>query len=651
MAVTIYSEGKLMHRDSSDDNTSTPYEGNKNLDRRNFLSLGLGLGLGVLLNSCTNNAITRLDGSPLAPGPTSHLYATEADGIDLFIEQTPVLINGRVGSAITVNGSLPGPVIHMREGEEAVIRVHNRLKDSTSIHWHGILLPYTMDGVPGISFPGIAAGTTFTYRFTLQQNGTYWYHSHSGMQEQLGLYGMLIVEPAQVDPVAYDQEIPIVLSDWTFEDPHQVMRNLKTSEGYYNYQRQTLTNIDEQMQEHGLSLGAVLKQRLAWQRMRMDPTDISDVTGSTYQYLLNGRAAETAEKHLIKPGQRVRLRIVNASAMSYYDIRIPGLPMTIVQADGQNVQPVEVDEFRIAVAETYDVIISIPDTKRAYILFAEAMDRSGFAMATLSPPGNPTIPEPPPLRRRPLLTMADMGMMAHAGHSGHKSKMSKESHDQNMAHTQQSVENHNDHIETNNNQDKKQNRLLPVEGLPEKLNHGSSNHGPGSITMGDTAYRQLDDPGPGLGDDGRKVLTYGKLKALKPPPDRRPPTREITMHLTGNMHRYIWGFDGKKWSESDMLLFEYGERLRINFINDTMMNHPLHLHGMWMDLYANHAYHENPRKHTVNIQPAELVTVDISADAPGQWAFHCHFLYHMDMGMFRTVAVVRSLEEGPIHVR
>ncbi len=618
------------------------------MTRRGFLSAATIAALA----GCTGFRTTRSKALPVA-GSFSELDATGAGGIDLFLERRPLQIGGGIGNAITINGSVPGPVIRMTEGKEAVIRVHNRMGESTSIHWHGILLPFTMDGVPGISYAGIPAGETFIYRFRVRQNGTYWYHSHSGLQEQLGLYGQLIVQPAGHDPVTADVEHTVVLSDWTFEDPHAVMRKLKTMDGYFNFQRPTLANLSQEMNIRGMDLGGVLASRTAWNRMRMDESDILDVTGATYKYLINGRTADENPSLLVKPGQRVRLRMVNASAMTYYDVRLPGLPMTVVQADGQNVRPVEVDELRIAVAETYDVLVTMPPD-RAVTLFAETMDRSGYARATLALT-SAVAAEVPERRPRPLLTMADMGMVhgagGHAGMAGmgdHASQvgmagMADKADQMGMDHAAAGA---GDNGPTAGHAHAAQGPTLAVIGLPDRRQHGPADHGPGSITMGhSTAYRQLDDPGLGLGADGRRVLTYGHLRCLKTPDDRRAPTREINLHLTGNMHQYIWGFDGKKWSEADMLRFGYGERLRINFINDTMMNHPLHLHGMWMDLYAGHAYGENPRKHTVNVQPAELVTVDISADAPGQWAFHCHLLYHMEMGMFRTVAVVRSVSE------
>ncbi len=603
----------------------------KGLTRRRFLATGA----------------TALAGLTIAPrlwagakpagraGVFGELDATQAGGIDLYLERKDLLIGDKVGRAIAINGSIPGPTIRMTEGKQALIRVHNRLGESTSIHWHGMLVPFNMDGVPGVSFPGIDPGETFTYKFKVSQNGTYWYHSHTGLQEQLGHYGQLIVEPADDDPVDYDVEHTVVLSDWTYEDPNTALKKLKTMEGYYNFQRPTLANLDDQVEATDKSLGEVIGKRLNWNWMRMDPTDIADITGATYTYLLNGRTSRENPTFLAKPGQKVRFRITNASTMTYFDFRIPGLPMTVVQADGQNVEPVEVDELRIAVAETYDVVVTLPDDK-AYTVFAETMDRSGFARGTLAPRDGMSA-KIPARRRRPMLTMADMGMMHGAMEGMKEMEGAKAKPAKYAAHDEAKIAPIEDRQE------------LPVKDLPMSVKHGPDDHGPGSITMAKNAYRQLDDPGVGLGDADHSVLTYGQLRVLESPEDRRPPTREITLHLTGNMHKYIWGFNGKKWSESDMIRFKYGERLRLNMINDTMMNHPIHLHGMWMDLYAGHEYGKNPRKHTVNVQPAELLTVDITADAPGQWAFHCHLLYHMKAGMFRTVAVVRDLEGEPIN--
>ncbi|MFN2377042.1 MAG: copper resistance system multicopper oxidase [Candidatus Binatia bacterium] len=616
------------------------------IDRRLTRRTFLGRAASAALSTYAWMAAPSFAASPslLRAGRSTELDASRPGGIDLIVERRPVLVGGREGGAITLNGSFPGPVIRMQEGEDVLIRVHNRMSEPTSIHWHGILLPFTMDGVPGLSFDGIAPGETFSYRYPVRQNGTYWYHSHSSMQEQLGHYGQLVIAPAEPDPVQYDAEHSVVLSDWTFEDPHTVLRNLKTIDGYYNFQRPTVVNLDNQMAATGKSLAEVIAMRLRWQWMRMDPTDLADVTGATYTFLMNGHASHENWTAIAQRGQRVRLRIVNASATTFYDVRIPGVPMTVVQADGQNVKPVETDELRIGVAETYDVIVTLPDDK-AYTLFAEAMDRSGYVHGTIAPRAGMAA-EIPHRRQRPMLTMADMGMVHSNGMSGHGTDTKQVDHSGHDAPRKPAV--HGGEVSHSPGLALRHDVRLPTENLPDRVKHGPDKHGPGSITMAVAAYRQLDDPGAGLGDDGWRVLTYGQLRCLQTPPDRRPPTRQFDLHLTGNMHRYIWGFDGKKWSESEMIRFQYGERLRINMINDTMMSHPIHLHGMWMDLYAGQDYADNPRKHTVVVQPAELLTVDITADAPGQWAFHCHILYHMEMGMFRTVAVVRSLEEESI---
>ncbi len=578
------------------------------------------------------------DNAPRNLGAMAEVQVPTDSALNLTIDRSRMNVAGRqTKSAITVNGTIPGPVLRMREGQDVVIHVQNRMEDEdTSIHWHGLVVPMDMDGVPGVSFPGIKPGETFTYRYRVRQSGTYWYHSHSGLQEQLGHYGALIIDPADREPFEYDREFVVVLSDWTFENPYRVLEKLKTFEGYYNYQRPTIANLlaDNQPKD----LWTVLRQRLQWDRMRMDPTDIADVTGATYTYLMNGRSPEENWTAIADPGERVRLRLINAATMTYYDFRIPGLPMTVVAADGQNIKPVETDELRIAVAETYDVLVTIPDD-RAYTLFAETMDRSGYARGTLTtqPGMSAAIP---PRRQRPMRTMADMGMadssmsmdsMDMPGQPTNKGAAHSDSAGHDMAPKPHGAA----HGPT----------PLPTEDLLESVMHGPDDHGPGNSMTAMMPFRRYAEPGIGLGNDGWRVLRYADLRALRPLPDRRAPDRQFDLHLTGNMGRYIWGFDGKKFSEDGMIRFAYGERVRINMINDTMMEHPIHLHGMWMDLYAGGTLEDNPRKHTVSVKPGELLSVDISADAPGQWAFHCHLLYHMDMGMFRTVAVVRSVEE------
>jgi CopA family copper-resistance protein len=554
--------------------------------------------------------------------------------LELVVDRRPMIVAGRrTEQAITVNGMLPGPTLRMREGQDVEIHVRNDLPDqSTSIHWHGILLPAPMDGVPGVSYPGIAPGETFVYKYQLRQSGTYWYHSHSGLQEQLGHFGALIVEPAGADPVQADREFVINLSDWMFRDPYVILRKLKKFSGYLNYQRPTVANLFSDARREGL--GKVVSQRLRWDAMRMDPTDIADITGAIYSYLLNGHTSEENWTAIANPGERVRLRIVNSSTMTYFDFRIPGLPMTVVAVDGQNIKPVETDEIRVAVAETYDVIVTLPED-RAYTMFAETMDRSGFTSATIAPREGMRA-ELPARRQRAMRTMADIGMAGMGDKKDSASDMKSMSGSGDMS-----------GMDMGGDQAMGQNMqmgALPTENLPESVMHGPTKHGIETSMIAMMPRRRYADPGLGLGNDGRRVLTYADLRVLETPPDRRPPTRAVDLHLTGNMERYIWGFDGLKYSEAEPIRFVYGERLRINMINDTMMEHPIHLHGMWMDLYAGGTLATNPRKHTVSVKPGELLTVDITSDAPGRWAFHCHLLFHMDMGMFRTVAVVKSLD-------
>jgi len=557
----------------------------------------------------------------------------EWDPADLIVSTRDVEIGGRTTTATTLNGSVPGPTLRFKEGDQVVLRVQNRLDVDTSIHWHGLILPPSMDGVPGVSFRGIAPGETFTYRFPIKQSGTYWYHSHSGFQEQLGMFGALILDPLEHDQIESDAEHVITLSDWTFEDPMRILARLKKSAGYYNFQKPTIA-------DDGLS--RILANRAKWGAMRMDPTDISDVTGETYTYLMNGRAPESNWTGLFEPGQSIRLRIINAAAASYFDVRIPGLAMTVVQVDGQNVEPVTVDELRIAIAETYDVLVS-PTEERAYTVFAEAMDRSGFARGTLAPRIGMSS-EIPARRQRPLLQMEDMGMGAMAGMDMGTMNMEPDSPDADTGSVTGMPEMISDGpAKGGSHADGTHGMGLDEEAeVPEwarSIAHGPDDHGPGNSMIPEFTKGRLDEPGIGLEDAGHRVLVYTDLRSLVASEDQREPDREIELHLTGNMERYIWGFDGKKYSEApEPIAFHYGERLRLTFVNDTMMNHPIHLHGMWMEL-VNGAGEHKPRKHTVNVKPAERLSVDINVDAKGRWAMHCHILYHMDAGMFRVVEV------------
>jgi CopA family copper-resistance protein len=571
---------------------------------------------------------------------TTGLQGLSGTEFNLEIDQTVARIDGRKGRAITVNGTLPAPLLRWREGDMVTLNVTNRLDQDTSIHWHGILVPFEMDGVPGVSFPGIKPNETFTYRFRVPQSGTYWYHSHSNLQEQLGHYGPLIIDPAGPDPVAYDREYVLVLSDWTFEHPHRIFAKLKKMGHSLNFQQRTMGDFFDDVGENGL--GATIRDRLMWGKMRMTPTDIADVTGATYTYLVNGHGPESNWTALFEPGERVRLRIINASAMSIFNVRIPGLPMTVVQADGLDVQPVETDEFQIGTAETYDVVVQ-PESHEAFTIMCESIDRSGYGRATLAPRAGMTAPVPP-LRPRPLLTMKDMGM-AHDGEHGGMDHGAKD-----MAHNGKEMAGDMDHSSMGHDHmhhgDMAMNGKTMGEKTMEDKNMegaGMQKHdhpkGPGVANVAMQPQSRLHDPGVGLEDVPHRALTYADLRSLKPNPDQREPEREIELHLTSNMERYMWSFDGETFSEVvDPIIFHEGERLRLTMVNDTMMPHPIHLHGMFFDV-VNGGGHHKPRKHTIIVKPAEKLSVDITADAVGDWAFHCHLLYHMHAGMFRVVSV------------
>lgn len=579
------------------------------MDRRTFIRSSAALGLLTGVDAFLPAWARAGTGSPLRPPA---LEPTRRAGrfveYDLTIDRMPLAFGGKTGKAVTINGTVPGPLLRFTEGDEAIIRIHNRLDEDTSVHWHGILLPNNMDGVPGVNFPGIMARSTFEYRYPIKQYGTYWYHSHSAFQEQLGHYGPLVIDPAGGEPFAFDRELVIVLSDWTFENPHDVLDNLKNRPNYYNFQRQTLAGL---LKGEGMSLG----DRLSWDRMRMDATDISDITGATYTYLMNGQAPDPGWFGQFQPGERVRIRFINASAGTFYDVRIPGLPLTVVQASGQHVEPVKVDEFRIGIAETYDVIVE--PGNQAYTVFAESMDRSGYARGTLAPRPGMTAAVPNE-RERPMLTMMDMGM-AHGAMDMTGDDMPGMDH---AGHDMPGVDDTG---------------LRPPGSLPEPTPHGADGHGPGNAMTPDTTRSRLHEPGVGLGDDGRRVLVYTDLRALHAEP-RRAPDREIELHLTGNMERYMWSIDGKTYTEEPLIPMTLGERLRLTMVNDTMMNHPMHLHGMWMELENGHG-ERIPRVHTVIVKPAERLSLLIEVDALGPWAFHCHVLYHLELGMFRVAMV------------
>ena len=587
-------------------------------DRRGILR-GLAGGAGLLAAQGLLPAWAQTG----SPGLRSDLPTLQGPDVRLSVGHSPFTVGGRTGHAITVNGVLPAPLIRLREGQTARLSVTNTLAEDTSIHWHGVLLPFHMDGVPGVSFPGIRPGETFQYEFPVIQSGTFWYHSHSNLQEAMGHYGPLVIDPAGADPVAYDREHVIVLSDWSFLHPHEILDRLKKSPGYFNRSRTTLSGLISG--EDGMSL----EERRMWGRMRMDPRDIADVNGTTYTYLVNGHGPAENWTGLFRPGERVRLRIINASAMSIFNVRIPGLAMTVVNADGENVRPVETDEFQISVAETYDVVVR-PTEGRAYTLVAESVDRSGMARATLAPRLGMTA-EVPPLREVPTLTMRDMGMGGMAGmdHSA-------------MGHGGM------DHSAMGHGQP----AAAPVDHAA--MGHGGMDHdmrnpdnAPADMAVGvgvdmiasDPANRLGERP-MGLEDVPHRVLVYTDLVSLAPNKDQRPPSRALEIHLTGNMERFMWGFDGRKFSEIvEPIRFERNERVRVTLVNDTMMAHPIHLHGHFFELVTGAPAGHQPLKHTVNVAPGSKVTFDLTADAPGDWAFHCHMLMHMHAGMFNVVTV------------
>ena len=553
------------------------------------------------------------------PGLAAALATVSGEEIALSIGHAVLPVGGRQGHAIGINGTSPGPIIRLKEGQNVRLAVTNTLAEESSIHWHGLLVPFQMDGVPGISFPGIKAGQTYIYDFPVRQSGTYWYHSHSGMQEAMGLYGAIIIDPAGPDPVAATREHVILLADWSFLHPHTILRKLKAQGGYFTMQKQTLSGLIEGQDQSAA-------ERRMWSGMRMDPTDISDVTGSTYHYLVNGHDSGANWTGLFTPGERVRLRIINASAMTNFNVRLPGLPMTVVAADGQHVQPVETDEFQIGIAETYDVIVE-PREDRAYGFIAEAIDRSGQVRATLAPRMGMIAPIPV-LRERPLLTMKDMGMgeMDMSGGGDMKGMDMSGGEMAGMDHTAMS-------------HDMGAMKMRDPDVAPQvKL-------GPGVATLSPMPMDRTGERPTGLEQVDHRVLTYKDLKSLAPNPNARKPAREIDIHLTANMERYMWSFDGEKFSDrTEPIAFRHMERVRVNLINDTMMPHPIHLHGHFFEVVTgNPGYH--PLKHTVNVLPGGKVSFDLTADGLGDWAFHCHMLLHMHAGMFRVVTV-RQEEAG-----
>ena len=589
--------------------------GNLTASRRRFLQTllagGTVAGLGLMPRTSWSAAAV--------PGNPNVLRGTD---FKLSIGELAVDFTGARRSAVAVNGSVPGPILRWREGERVTLRVSNSLREQSSIHWHGILLPPEMDGVPGFHFDGIAPGETFEYQFDVKQAGTYWYHSHSRFQEQVGMYGAIVVDPRDGERFPADRDYVVLLSDWSDENPETLFANLKKMGDYYNFNEPTAVAFANDALKMGFS--KALTKRRMWNQMRMSPTDLADVTAHTYTYLINGATATDNWTGLFGRSEKVRLRFINGSAMSIFDVRIPGLKMTVVATDGQDVEPVSVDEFRIAVAETYDVIVE-PSDDRAYTLFAQSIDRTGFVRGTLAPRAGmsadvPAVDAPQWLTMKDMMGAMAMGagmdhdhaamapMTVHEGHAMQGASMAG----------------------------------MAKAGLQSptmsKVRHARTEYGPGVDMRVDTPRTNLDDPGIGLRDNGRKVLTYADLHTIGGPLDPREPSREIELHLTGNMDRYMWSFDGQKFSDAKPVHLRLGERVRIVLVNDTMMPHPIHLHGMWSELETPTGEFQ-VRKHTIMVQPAQRISYLVHADTPGSWAYHCHLLYHMEAGMFREVKV------------
>lgn len=567
--------------------------------RRRFVTgVAAGVGMSAIGSHAAGARVEPDEGRPPA--------ILQGRTMDLHIGYRAVNFTGRERQATVVNGGLPGPVLRWREGDTVSLRVRNDLAVDSSLHWHGLILPPGMDGVPGISFDGIRPGETFVYQFPLKQSGTYWYHSHSGFQEQTGMYGAIIIDPIEPEPFSCDRDHVVLLSDWSDEEPEGIFSNLRKEGHYYNVNPRTLADLGNELRADGIA--ATWSARTMWNRMRMNDRDIADVTGKTYTFLVNGRTPDANWTGLFKRGERVRLRFVNAAAMTLFDVRIPGLKMTVVAADGQYVEPVTVEEFRIGTAETYDVIVE--PQEGAYTIFAAAIDRSGYARGTLSEQSGLTAAVPE-LEPPPVLTHLDMGMMhvdadTHMQHSNHQ------------AHGQPGPG--------------------PAGfGSRAAIEHAPSEYGYNVDMRAAMPQRRLDDPGLGLRGNGRRVLTYADLRSLYPTADQRDPQREIQLHLTGNMQRYLWSIDGMPFADAEPLMMTLGERLRITLVNDTMMNHPIHLHGMWSELETDEPNHI-PLKHTVIVQPGAQLSYLVTPEIAGDWAYHCHLLYHM-MGMFRRVEV------------
>lgn len=618
-------------------NSSSPLN-----SRRRFVK---GLAAGGVLLGLSSRALQAVAQAVETPASASAAPVLTGNVFDLVIAESPVNFTGKQTVATTINGSLPGPTLRWKEGEMVTINVTNKLREHTSIHWHGIILPFQMDGVPGISFAGIAPGETFTYKFKVKQSGTYWYHSHSGMQEQTGMYGAIVIDPADAGKKLADREHVILFSDWMDENPMSVLSNLKKQGDFYNLNRLTAGDFVRDARKDGVK--AAMDNRAMWNEMRMNPTDLGDLSAAALTYLANGVTPAGNWTALFKPGEKVRLRCINGSGNTFYDVRIPGLKLKVVQVDGVDIEPVSVDEFRFGPGETCDVVVEPKED--AYTVFAQSMERTGYARGTLAIRAGLTAPVPA-VDKPEWLSMGDMmgdmssmggmdhGAMGHMNHGtmGGMDSMSSmdgmdsmDSMDGKAAMESMPAMDHSQH---------QMGAANPLKVPSKKARHASTEYGPSTDARVDSARTNLDDPGVGLRNNGRRVLTLADMHTIGGPLDQRGPEREVELHLTGNMERYAWSLDGLEFGKSTPVHFRYGERLRVILHNDTMMTHPMHLHGLWSEL-------ETPngdflaRRHTIPVQPAQRISFLVTADALGRWAWHCHLMYHMDMGMFREVVV------------
>src|SRR5690554_6538806 len=575
--------------------------------------------------------------SALADAISSSRKELSGKVFDLTIDYKDVNFTGKKARATVVNQLLPAPLLRWQEDDTVTLRVKNNLDVVSSIHWHGIILPTEMDGVPGFSFDGIMPGETFEYQFTLQQSGTYWYHSHSGFRAQTGVYGPIIIDPAKPDPVKYDREYVVMFSDWSDTPPEKIYANLKKQSTYYNYSERTVSDLFSDIKEKGLL--NTWKDRSMWNDMRMSDRDISDVTGAAYTYLINGNTPEQGWQALFKAGEKVRLRLINAAAMTIFDVRIPGLKMTVVASDGQNIQPVTVDEFRMGVAETYDVIVE-PEVGNAYCLYAQNIDRSGFVAGSLTSDAS-LVAAIPDMDPAPILGHGDMGMDHSSMDHGSMDHGAMDHGAMDHGAMDHGAMDHGAMDQGSMEHGGVAALGLAGHGSQAEIKHVKTEFGPQVDMRAEMPQNGLSDPGIGLREHqalySRKVLTYADIKGLHPTRDKRQPTREIQLHLTCNMHRYMWSINGVKFTDAEPLVFTYGERVRFTLVNDTMMTHPMHLHGLWSELETGDPDFI-PRKHTVLVQPGSKISYLVTADAKGQWAYHCHLLYHMP-GMFIKVLV------------